>query len=69
MARRRHPVIIDRRLFDELRSAEPSVGAKPIVRAHVSAEGDVEVTDEGAFVDIDTPDDYQWLFNRSDARR
>jgi len=68
-SRHGHPVIIDRVLFDELRGAEASVGAKPIVRAHVSAEGDVEVNDEGAFVDIDTPDDYQWLFSRSDARR
>lgn len=53
-----HPVLIDRSLFPLLRAADPSRGAKPIVRAHVSAEGDVRVDDPGAFMDIDTPDDY-----------
>ncbi len=53
-----HPVLIDRRLFDALRAADPSAGAKPVVRAHASAEGDVAVDDEGAYLDIDTPEDY-----------
>ena len=53
-----HPVLIDRTLFPALRSADPSIGAKAIVRAHASAEGDVEVDDEGAFRDVDTPEDY-----------
>lgn len=54
-----HPVLIDRSLFSELRAADPRHGAKQVVRAHVTAAGDVEVDDEGAFCDIDTPDDYQ----------
>jgi molybdenum cofactor cytidylyltransferase len=54
-----HPVLIDRSLFDEIRAADPRRGAKPIIRAHVSAAGDVEVDDEGAFSDIDTPEDYK----------
>jgi molybdenum cofactor cytidylyltransferase len=54
-----HPVLIDRRLFDALRRADPAAGAKTIVRAHVSAAGDVEVADAGAFLDIDTPDEYE----------
>jgi molybdenum cofactor cytidylyltransferase len=53
-----HPVIIDRGLFGAVRRADATLGIKPIVRAHVSARGDVEVDDEGAFLDIDTPDDY-----------
>lgn len=53
-----HPVLIDRSLFGAIRAADPSLGAKPIVRAHASAAGDVEVDDEGAFIDVDTPDDY-----------
>jgi CTP:molybdopterin cytidylyltransferase MocA len=51
-------VLIDRSLFGTLRRADPTHGIKPIVRAHVSARGDVEVDDEGAFLDVDTPDDY-----------
>jgi molybdenum cofactor cytidylyltransferase len=53
-----HPVLIDRSLFDALRAADPEAGAKPIVRAHASASGDLVIGDEGAFLDIDTPDDY-----------
>jgi molybdenum cofactor cytidylyltransferase len=56
-----HPVLIDRSLFDELRRADPAAGAKAIVRANASARGDVEVEDNGAFLDIDTADDYQRL--------
>jgi len=54
-----HPMLVDRSLFDELRHADPADGAKPVVRAHATTEGDVEVDDEGAFADIDTPEDYQ----------
>jgi len=53
-----HPVILDRSLFGLLRGADPARGAKPVVRAHVSAAGDVAVDDEGAFLDVDTPEDY-----------
>jgi molybdenum cofactor cytidylyltransferase len=54
-----HPVLIDRSLFPLLRTADPAAGAKPIVRAHVSAAGDVVVDDAGAFFDIDTPEAYE----------
>jgi molybdenum cofactor cytidylyltransferase len=56
-----HPFVIDRALFDALRSGDDELGAKPIVRAHVSAIGDVTVDDDGAFIDIDTVDDYRRL--------
>jgi molybdenum cofactor cytidylyltransferase len=53
-----HPVLIDRQLFPQLCAADTASGAKPIVRAHASEAGDVEVDDEGAFTDIDTPAEY-----------
>ena len=53
-----HPVLFDRRLFAELRAADPAVGAKPVVRAHAADILDVVVEDEGAFLDLDRPDDY-----------
>jgi CTP:molybdopterin cytidylyltransferase MocA len=56
-----HPVLIDRRLFDALRRADPQHGAKPVIRAYASAAGDVEVNDEGAFIDVDTPEEYAAL--------
>ncbi len=57
-----HPVLIGRELFGLIRGADPSVGgAKPVVRSHASEAGDVFVDDPGAFVDIDTPEDYARL--------
>ena len=54
-------MLLDRSLFDELRTADPATGAKPIVRAHASPSGDIEIADEGAFTDIDTAEEYQQL--------
>src|SRR5262245_33732595 len=59
-----HPVLIDRSLFPLLRAADPAEGAKPIVRAHVSSGGDVEVNDDGAFLDIDTREEYERVIKR-----
>ena len=50
-----HPVLFDRSLFDELRSADLERGAKPVVRAHAADGLDIASNDDGAFVDIDTP--------------
>ena len=57
-ARHGHPLLIDRALFGELRAAEHDSGAKPIVRAHASAAGDLPIADEGAYLDIDTVEEY-----------
>lgn len=59
-----HPVLIDRTLFDELCRSDPSQGAKAVVRAHASVAGDVDVDDEGAFADVDTPVEYDALTAR-----
>jgi molybdenum cofactor cytidylyltransferase len=69
-----HPLLIDRSLFDALRAADPAGGAKPIVRAHSTAAGDLAIDDEGAFTDIDTDEEYRkWITDRSgvaaDGRR
>jgi CTP:molybdopterin cytidylyltransferase MocA len=53
-----HPLLVDRSLFAELRAADPVAGAKPVIRAHSSRDGDLEIADEGAFRDIDTEEDY-----------
>jgi CTP:molybdopterin cytidylyltransferase MocA len=54
-----HPVIFNRTIFAELRRSDPSKGAKPVVHAHAAEEVNVDVDDEGAFIDIDTPEDYE----------
>lgn len=54
-----HPVIFDRAVFEDLRQADPAIGAKAVFAAHASRRLDVPITDDGAFVDMDTPEDYQ----------
>jgi CTP:molybdopterin cytidylyltransferase MocA len=56
-----HPVVFDRRLFQELRNTPLDVGAKAVVRAHVDEIVNVPVTDAGCLVDVDTPRDYEAL--------
>ena len=56
-----HPVIFDRSVFADLRAADPKVGAKAVFATHRDRVLNVEVTDAGAFEDIDTPEDYQRL--------
>ena len=53
-----HPTIFDRAVFHELRQADSAVGARSVVHAHQADLVDVPVPDEGAFIDIDTPDAY-----------
>lgn len=56
-----HPVVFDRRVFDELRRAPLDAGAKVVVRTHAAEVLNVPVTDEGCLVDVDTPRDYEAL--------
>ena len=57
-----HPVIFHSRLFDELCRADPARGAKVVVRAHEHEIHEVPVDDEGAFIDIDTREEYErWI--------
>ena len=60
-SRHGHPVVFAREIFDALRRADLEHGAKPVVRALGERVLDVEIADPGAYVDIDTPDDYARL--------
>lgn len=64
-ARHGHPLLVDRSLFAALRAADPVSGAKPVIRAHASPLGDLPIDDEGAFVDIDTENDYRKMFTKA----
>lgn len=64
-----HPVLFDRRLFEELRRAPLDAGAKAVVRAHAAAIANVAVLDEGCLVDVDTPQEFQELSSLSKSRR
>jgi molybdenum cofactor cytidylyltransferase len=54
-----HPVMFDRALFAALAAADRAVGAKAVVRAHVDAIRNVPVEDAGAFLDMDTDEEYR----------
>lgn len=62
-----HPVIFGRTVFDQLRHADPSEGARAVVHANRAAIVDIEVSDPGVLVDIDTPEDYARVFGRAPA--
>jgi CTP:molybdopterin cytidylyltransferase MocA len=62
-----HPVIFARRVFDELRCADPHTGARAVVHAHAHDLLNVEVDDPGILRDVDTPDDYDQMSPRSSA--
>ena len=54
-----HPVMFDRSVFADLRSADPGTGAKAVFAIHRERIVNVQVEDAGAFEDIDTPEDYE----------
>jgi CTP:molybdopterin cytidylyltransferase MocA len=56
-----HPVLFDRSIFAELRSAPLDEGARAVVHAHAADIIEVDVSDEGCVTDVDTPADYQKL--------
>ncbi len=64
-----HPLLVARSLFEAIGSADPAVGIKPIVRAHATPAGEVDVDDAGAFLDADTPEDYGTLLERMNTSR
>lgn len=57
-----HPVLFRRAVFDELRAADPEVGARAIVRADPARVLNVEVAEPGVTIDIDTPEDYRRVY-------
>ena len=59
-----HPVLFKRAVFDELRRADPSLGARAVVRADPRRVENVEMGDDGVTIDVDFPEDYARLFNR-----
>ena len=54
-----HPVVFDRAVFADLRAADLNVGAKAVFATYAARIVNVDVNDAGAFIDIDTPEEYQ----------
>ena len=62
-----HPVIFDRAVFADLRTAPLEVGAKAVIERWRDQVVNVPVDDPGVLADIDTPADYD-AFVRERAR-
>ena len=63
-ARHGHPVLFDRIVFDDLRRASLTEGARVVVHANIDRVVNVAVDDEGCLLDVDTPADYQAIVGR-----
>jgi molybdenum cofactor cytidylyltransferase len=59
--KRGHPVLFSAKLFGELKSAPPDIGARSVVWSHAAEVVEVETKDEGIICDIDTREDYENL--------
>jgi molybdenum cofactor cytidylyltransferase len=63
--RRGNPVVWSRRFFEDLAKLEGDTGARHLIAQHNEAVIEVPVEDEGAFLDIDTPE----ALARANAKR
>jgi len=59
-----HPVLFDRSVFDALRHAPVTEGARAVVHANADRLVNVQVDDEGCLLDIDTPADYDAVIRK-----
>ena len=57
-----HPVVFNRGSFAALRAADPSIGAKSVLRARPEHVLDLDTPDAGVLRDLDTIDDYVAAF-------
>lgn len=57
--RRGHPPLIAAAYIPEILAETPSGGLRELLARHAQDACDIEVTDPGILVDLDTPDDYQ----------
>jgi len=64
---RGHPVVISRRVADELLTMPKSGSPKDVIRAHRSATVFVDLDDPAIVEDIDTPDDYRTILPDGEA--
>jgi molybdenum cofactor cytidylyltransferase len=60
-----HPVLFDRSVFDALRDAPITEGARAVVHANADRIVNVPVDDEGCLLDVDTPADYDAVIRKT----
>jgi molybdenum cofactor cytidylyltransferase len=60
-----HPVLFDQSVFDALRHAPLTEGARAVVHANADRIVNVQVDDEGCLLDVDTPADYDAVIRKA----
>jgi molybdenum cofactor cytidylyltransferase len=66
---RGNPVLFDRRLFPELLAISGDQGARSVIQSHEHELRWLDTADGGILLDIDTPDAYSALIERSEAKQ
>jgi len=66
--RRGNPVLVDRRLFEEIFKLEGDVGARPLIKRHIDGVVYMATDDLGVIADIDTMEDYSALIAENDLK-
>ena len=54
-----HPIILDRRLRDEIAGMDPELGLRQVVHAHAAGVAIVAIESEAVLIDFDYPEDYR----------
>ena len=60
-----HPVLVGREVFREIAALSPSQGADTIIHKYRPQTEFIDVTDPGILIDVDDPESYLQLTNRS----
>jgi molybdenum cofactor cytidylyltransferase len=60
--KRGHPTLFSSSLFEEFRNAPPKEGARYVVHSNEESVLEIEVSESGILISIDTPEDYKSHF-------
>ena len=63
-----HPMVVAPPLTADLLAADPGASARDLVRAYAARGIELQMEDDGPFLDVDTPDEYQRLVGRLQSR-
>ncbi|HEX2310456.1 MAG TPA: nucleotidyltransferase family protein [Vicinamibacterales bacterium] len=64
-----HPMVVAPPLTADLLAADPGASARDLVRAYAARGIELQMEDDGPFLDVDTPDEYHRLVGRLQSGR
>lgn len=62
---RGHPILVSRALFPEIQDRDLPEGIRSLMRGHAARVEEVSVDDPDVLLDVDTPEEYRALLERS----